>query len=98
MNEEVKGGMEPAGEEQAGGTPQEMMQDAMEGIQSQIQAINQFAQSIGQAGQGQAAKLLQEGAMKLQEGLAALGATPGEQQPANEGVDVNSGGRNVQPA
>lgn len=81
------------------GNPQEAMMEAMQGIQSQIDAIGPFAQSVQQAGQTQAAELLMNGAKMLQEGLAALGATPtGGTEPANAGTDVNVAGRNAQPA
>lgn len=80
--------------EQEGTNPEGMMQDAMGGIQQQIDAIMQFADSLTQAGQGEAAQKFAQGAKMLQDGLASLGASP-KQSAGMTGVET--GGREAQP-
>lgn len=82
-------------EQEQEGSPEGMMQDAMGGIQQQIDAIMQFADSLTQAGQGEAAQKFAQGAKMLQDGLASLGATPKQQSAEMTGVET--GGRQAQP-
>lgn len=70
--------------------PQAMVQDAMAGIQAQIDAISGFAAQLGQMGKQEAAAKFDQGAKLLSEGLASLGATKGGPQPV-AGVDEMGG-------